>query len=172
MSYNIGIDFGGVLSVHDGGNTEHKNTCINIPDAINSLSYLKSNGHSLSLISFCGKTRAYETFDSLKNGGYDTLFDNQFYVKSTNSKSKICKYSGIHIMIDDRVEILDNVLQNGPNKIITIWFGTDEKSDSHIVAKNWEQVLEIISRQIEVNKETKEDPTIDINKLCYIHTKQ
>ena len=62
MSYNILFDFGGVLSVHDGGNTEHKNTCINMPNAKESIEQMKNNGHNLSIVSFCGRSRANETF--------------------------------------------------------------------------------------------------------------
>ena len=48
---NIGIDFGGVLSIHDLGSKEHINTSINMPNALESLYALKET-HNLFLISF------------------------------------------------------------------------------------------------------------------------
>ena len=64
--FKIGVDFGGVLSIHDSKMTnnsglEHKNTAINMPFAIDNLKKLKKQGHELYIISFCGKTRAKET---------------------------------------------------------------------------------------------------------------
>ena len=174
MSYNIGIDFGGVLSVHDGGNTEHKNTCINMPNAKESLEQMKNNGHNLSIVSFCGRSRANETFASLKENELDTMFHSQYYVKKRDSKSGICLYKGIQIMIDDRTEILDDISANGPDGIITIWFGSKESHPVHKSAKDWTEVLEIIdkikSEKIKINNEIIPVPSININKLCYLHT--
>ena len=67
--FKIGIDFGGVLSsksINQNG-AEHINTCIDMPFAIENLLKLKSHGHKLFLISFCGRTRAVETNKSLQN---------------------------------------------------------------------------------------------------------
>ena len=77
-------------------------------------------------------------------------------------------------MIDDRTEILDDISANGPDGIITIWFGSKESHPVHKSAKDWTEVLEIIdkikSEKIKINNEIIPVPSININKLCYLHT--
>jgi hypothetical protein len=65
-AYRIGIDFGGVLSQHDKthlledrNRQQHRNVQIDMPFAIESLQQLKADGHSLLLISFCGRQRGF-----------------------------------------------------------------------------------------------------------------
>lgn len=147
--FNIGIDFGGVLSIHDSKTTntdgkEHKNTSINMPGGQEALEKLKQDGHNLYLISFCGKQRAIETRQSIKDNNVDHYFNEQYYVKSKIFKNDLCQYLGCHFMIDDNCDILDNVKKNNPD-IVTIWFdGNKQDVTDHKVASNWDEVLTII----------------------------
>jgi hypothetical protein len=154
MEYTIGIDFGGVLSIH----TEHSNSLIDVPGAKESLELL-SKTHKLYIISFCGRQRAFETFNSIKN---EDSISGQFYVKDKKYKKYICDYLGCDIMIDDREEILDDVKLNNP-KIITILFGNEATND-HYSAKDWVNVINIINT---VKIKTQYKKNIDHKKYVY-----
>ena len=158
----IGIDFGGVLSIHDNGDAEHKNTFMNMPNALSSLEQLKNDGHELYLISFCGKNRAIETHQSIKDNNADHFIE-QYYVSDKKNKSQICKKIGCHFMIDDQIPILDNVRMVNPN-IITILFGQNNHP-VHKCAKDWSEALKIICES-EV-KEIKPELSLDVKKLIY-----
>lgn len=145
--FNIGVDFGGVLSIHDSKTTnvsgsEHRNTAINMPLAEDSVKFLKDQGHNLHLISFCGKSRAAETRVSMNDSGLSDLFKGMYFVKSKPSKNELCQHLGCHFMIDDNIEILDNIKAHN-SKIVTILFDGDEHP-VHKCAKDWNSVLKII----------------------------
>jgi hypothetical protein len=165
--FNIGIDFGGVLSIHDDIMTnitgsEHRNTSINMPFAIDSIKYLKEQGNNLYLISFCGKTRALETRASMKNNNELKFFDELYFVKTKPYKNELCSYLGCHFMIDDNVEILDNIKSNN-NKIITILFDKEEHPN-HKCAKDWQEVIKIINGTEYFDIEKSD---VNISKLLY-----
>jgi len=177
MSLRIGVDFGGVLSVHDGANTdgsEHRATLINMPDAIESLRLLKDLGHKLYLNSFCGKARAIETKKSLDENVPD-LFDGIYFVKSKKFKGDVTKYLGCDVMIDDTLDILMNIHQYNtcPNKI---WFKGDpsrnqtetsqpEELDANIIsADNWKEVVAICSN---IKPSAQPDVSVNISSKIY-----
>lgn len=165
MSYVICIDFGGVLSVHDGGSSEHTNTSINMEGAIEGIIEL-SKTHQLNIVSFCGKTRAVVTKASLEDSGLGELFAGQYYVKNKNFKLNICDYLGCHFMIDDRIEILDHIKESN-KEIVTIWFeGTGQSSD-HVVAKDWQEVLSIIEKYDSAKHTVVSNSSADISKFIY-----
>jgi hypothetical protein len=149
MSFNIGIDFGGVLSTHDNkDNAEHINTAIDVPTALENLQKLKNDGHKLHLISFCGKSRAIETLQSLKNSKINDkmscadLFDTIYFVKDRSKKREMCEHLNCHFMIDDRTDILENII-GCQSKTKPILFGS--KSSQYVSANNWEEVINIIN---------------------------
>jgi hypothetical protein len=124
----IGIDFGGVLSIHDGGgrsqSQEHGSTVINIPGGVSALQRLKTEGHSLHLISFCGKRRAEETKATiLASEEARDLFDGLHFVKKASLKGEVCKHIGIDVMIDDRLDVLIPCVQSGTPTVF--WFKGD-----------------------------------------------
>jgi hypothetical protein len=143
-NFNIGIDFGGVLSSHDDGNNEHRNTHMDMPFALDILKQLKQLKHNLYLISFCGKSRANETKESIKMNNASELFNDQFYVKKREYKREVCDNLGCHFMIDDSVENLDHISSTN-KKIVTILFGQSTHS-YHKCASDWNDVLSIISK--------------------------
>jgi hypothetical protein len=164
----IGIDFGGVLSVHDAEGAEHRNTAINIPGGVEALEKLKDAGHDLYLISFCGKSRAVETSNSIESNGCSKFFTEQYYVKKKEYKNDICLKLGCHFMVDDRVEILDHIRKYNPT-IKTILFGdangNNELETDHQKASNWDQVIEIINKTESFETEVVEPK--NLNKLRY-----
>lgn len=137
----ICVDFGGVISKHSGDNAEHDNTELDMENAVSSLQKLHEH-HNLMLLSFCGKAKAIKSKMSIINSGNENLFDEMIFVKNTKYKNELCLHKGAHIMIDDRVDILDNIKDNNPT-IKTILFGAME-SDRHIPAIDWIKVMEII----------------------------
>lgn len=152
----IGIDFGGVLSIHDSKRSsleigDHINTVIDMPNAMEVLTKLKEAGHTLYLISFCGKNRAIETKESLKE--FSDIFEDQFYTKNREYKGFICNYLECDVMIDDRQDVLDSV-----NK--------DSFSTKTILFKdNWLEILDILTNYSP--KKYKGNNINNINKYCY-----
>jgi hypothetical protein len=127
QSLDIGIDFGGVLSVHaadDEKGGEHRRLDVDMPDALESLKKLKEQGHRLHLISFCGSKRAQQTATSLKNQCSD-LFYSLFFVKNKKFKGAVCKMLGCDIMIDDTLDVLEGVVLDNPT-IVPILFTGDK----------------------------------------------
>lgn len=173
--FNIGIDFGGVLSMHDSQQTQydagndHINTSINMPDAMESLEEL-SRENNLYLISYCGLPRAKETFTGMKHSGADIFFKKQFYTVKREYKAQICSYLGCHFMIDDREKVLENIRKHNPN-IITIYFHSDPNVETHNIsphhktAKHWKDVLKIINETNYFNIDR--DERIDVS--MYLH---
>ena len=146
---HIGIDFGGVLSKLDiADENGHRNTQIDMPDSIEILRKLKNEGHKLFLISFCGKSRAVETSQSIKNSEISDIFEKEFYVKKPEYKSIICNLIGCDIMIDDTLEVIDNIKLNCKNTKC-IHFNNDN---------NWKRIYELIS-----HIKTANNPITNIN---------
>jgi hypothetical protein len=149
-TFNIGIDFGGVLGIHDNTfGAEHRNVSINMPLAVESLLKLKSLGHRLYLISFCGRSRAIETQKSLEMTNITDsktcaeVFDEIIFVKDIEYKRYICEYLNCHFMIDDREDIQRHVVQS-ECKTIPILFGAESHPD-FTAAKDWNMAIEIIT---------------------------
>jgi len=141
---------------------------INMPGCIEALRKLKAEGHTLILISFCGKKRAVATrkyfykFD-------EPLFDHYHFVKKRSFKKDVCAKYGVDIMIDDRLDILKTV---APTK--TMWFVNDEffrdpkdteKFIPDISTQSWEFIPSIIS--VTPPAGLKPKPEIDISRLCH-----
>ena len=111
MPLKIGIDVGGVLSIHktDVGDGEHENTGIDMPHAIESVRALAAAGHTLYIVSFCGRRRAMETRDSLVACGLADCFAAMYFVKKVTHKKHVCASLGLDVLIDDRGDILRSV---------------------------------------------------------------
>lgn len=173
MSYVIGIDFGGVLSRHDKQYVksekilEHTSTVIDMPHVVESLQLLHAEGHSLHIISFCGKKRAHESSQSLTDNNISHLFKSQNYVKHKQYKAHLCDYIGCNVMIDDRRDILDNIKTCLPH-IHTIWLNTGNITihNIHHVATNWHDVLRILH----ILSPTYSVPNKTIRISQFIHT--
>ena len=150
--FNIGIDFGGVLSSHDVNiGAEHVNTAIDMPFAMENLMKLKGLGHKLFLISFCGKARAIETLQSLKESmitesmSCADIFDEIFFVKDRKNKKELCEYLNCHFMVDDREDILVHVVDS-LCKTIPILYGSEETTLANAkVASDWNKVTDLIT---------------------------
>lgn len=72
MPVTVAIDFGGVLSIHSRGEEEetgHRSVTINMPGVMDALDQLRQADFTLILNSFCGRSRAQETYNSLVASG-------------------------------------------------------------------------------------------------------
>jgi hypothetical protein len=176
----INIDFGGVLSIHDrdhnGG--EHRNTCINMEDALDALKLLKSKGHLLYLNSFCGKSRAIETQKSIELQCTDKIFEDLYFVKSKQFKGIVTDALEADIMIDDTLDILLTI-RNKHKCPILIWFvGDPSFDDTHNAPKgilkvsSWHEILQIVSEigksKTEIEKNIPNLNKMDLAKFVYI----
>ncbi len=149
--FNIGVDFGGVLSVHDSNfeDAQHRNISIDMPLAVENLLKLRELGHRLFLISFCGRARAIETLNSLKTTTItDTmtcagLFEEIIFVKDIENKRNVCEHLNCHFMVDDREDVQLEVSKSACNTK-SILFGAESHS-SFITAKDWNEVSQIIA---------------------------
>jgi hypothetical protein len=153
QSLDIGIDFGGVLSIHasdDEKGGEHRRLEIDMPEALESLKKLKEQGHRLHLISFCGNKRAQQTAASLKNQ-CDGLFYSLFFVKNKKFKGAVCKMLGCDIMIDDTLEVLESVVLDVPTIVPILFTGdpsfTDPGDGNTPVndVETWKEIVELIN---------------------------
>jgi len=118
----IAIDFGGVLSVHDRGGSEHFKTDLDMPGCIDALKLLSVN-NDLVLVSFCGKSRAFETKQSIEQT-IPGLFKRLIFVKDKKFKGKVCSVIGASFMIDDREEVLDHIV----DPCVPVLFGSSNKN--------------------------------------------
>lgn len=148
MSFNIGIDFKGVLFKPDkdnGGNF------IEIDNSYFVIKYLVEKMNcNLYLISACGKKKSIFRNNCLIQNGYIEFIKKQFYLGTRKFKYLVCNDLSCHFMIDDREDILNKVkLFN--SKIITILFVEDKNKNevivnhNHLIVNNWLEILEIIS---------------------------
>jgi len=169
----IGIDYGGVCSVDREQYEEGADFCgelgINVPDCLSSLRLLKTQGHSLFLVSFCGSKRAQLTrkyFHSLQ----EDLFEEFIFVKKRIYKVDVCQAYGLNAMIDDRLDILLTM----PPPIITIHFN-GHQSDSGIRhfhpsfhVTNWQEIVAIVDSLLMQQVLARNDEAIDkLGNKCY-----
>lgn len=169
----IAVDFGGVLSASSGDYEDGKNEAIvpiNIEDALESLLFLKKEGHELYLVSFCGKKRAEQTRSYLETT-YPDIFTELYFVKSTKFKSAICSYIKADVMIDDRLDILNSINElqthrihfvGDPNRVST-WIDFDFTG---FTAKDWIAVVVIIKALEPLNR-FGTPQKVDLKKMYY-----
>lgn len=140
---NIGIDAGGVLFVNRGEIPSEDTSSTNfMEDAIKIMRDLKQRGHRLFLISFAGKRVGQETKDALKEHAPDCIMENDMYIVNKRTKKGIlCNQLNIDIMIDDRIDVLEKVLEDSP-KTKCILFGGQKTDNPHIIhVDNWVQLI-------------------------------
>jgi hypothetical protein len=165
----IAVDFGGVLSIHDKGNLDgraHKSVSINIPDALDSLKFLKSQGHKLYINSFCGKGRAALTRQALIDNA-SGVFDDVYFVRDKKFKGLVTKYLGCDVMIDDTLEILTRIRDDKTCPEV-IWFAGDPtfSDPRHTLPKfkSWPQIVEYIGT---IKPSAIADDSVDLKNKLY-----
>lgn len=105
----------------------------------------------LFLISFAGRSRSQETQDSI-NKTCPGIFDNLYFVKDKNFKKDVCNFLGCDLMIDDRVDVLDTLVNT---KTLGVLFG------DAFTWSNWEY-LTVLSPISAIP-----NPMIDLSKKVY-----
>jgi hypothetical protein len=163
----VGLDFGGVLSKLNGARgSAHIDTTINMENAIEVLTNLtdsiaQTRPYVFKIISYCGYPRAVQTNTALT--AYPHLFNEIYFVKDRKYKAELCKYLGCGVMVDDRIEILNNVKRLNP-LITTVLFG-GKNSHPHLCVANWTELHELIKNYQGVT--ISPDPTVAINALIH-----
>ena len=170
-SKTTAIDFGGVLSIHQESNSSgHRSTAINMPGSIEALVTMKRFGHKLYINSFCGRSRAIETRDSV-NKKIPDLFDGLYFVKNKSYKGYITKFIGADVMIDDNLEVLEEIQKIDPLCHL-IWFTGDPGFSHHASVPNgivaldsWSKIVDYINSLTIVSRSPDTKVNIE-HKLC------
>ncbi|CAF1330651.1 unnamed protein product [Adineta steineri] len=159
----IGIDFGGVLAIHDktrvSEDDEHQSVEINMPDAMTSLIKLKESGHKLYLISYCGERRARETKRSLsKILPTKDFFDGVYFTQRTSNKVDVCRATGCDIMIEDRLKTLKHIHTIIPTmKLIWSTSTDDSQPPDMIKVESWNDIMKTID-DVLIHEEIRHQP--------------
>lgn len=151
----IGVDFGGVLSDDALYDKESTNPEMSMPGCQEALKTLRSQGHYIVLVSFCGRNRANRNREVIP---LDEFFDEFYFVKRREYKNAICKARGLDILIDDREDILDTL-----ETCRGVLYG--KRTASRLSVENWKDVLELIPKLKPTG--IKPDENIEIRKLIY-----
>jgi hypothetical protein len=138
----IGIDVGGVLihmgALYEDNNQEFK-VDFNMKGCVKALKELSSIGHTLVLVSFCGRNRAKATY-SMISEKYPGLFDEMYFVKNIRYKHDVAVARGLDVMIDDRLDVLQ--LMSTVERWHFISDVADDKRDPNgREYSNWDDVL-------------------------------
>ena len=155
----IAIDVGGVMTKYEGRNApEHP--LINVKGVIETLKKWKSEGHEISIVSFCKKKSA--TYRSLKliDEGCSDFFDWEYYVEDRFYKGDVIQHIKPDIMIDDNEAVLTDIKMKNKrvNTILFQEFNKQQKvSDRrHLLANNWIELSHIVDGMKEIEKEETE----------------
>ncbi len=167
----IGIDYGNVCS-SDAASYENESNDnelgINVPDCLSTLRQLRDDGHSLYLVSFCGKKRAMGTkayFATLE----DNPFTELFFVKAREHKKYICQRFGLDVMIDDRTDILESIKDTQTMQFTQY---VDPRHINHggykpdFRARDWNHAYQLLSNTVQTSNLSM-DPSVNIAKYCY-----
>jgi hypothetical protein len=148
----IGVDMGGVC-VHNASRYENNDDKfdpnLNMEGCVDALRLLSNTGHTIVLVSFCGRLRASNTRDMLLTK-FPNLFDEIYFVKHNKFKHNIAISRGLDIMIDDRLSVLASM-----STVTPIHFIADvppnkrscNKKRVLIEAGNWDAVVNEIANQ-------------------------
>lgn len=127
----IGIDAGGVIFRNDDGETDTSQTENLVPGVIEFIQSLKARGHTVHLVSFCGKSRERETADAIARLGIPLDF--QHYVRDRQLKGRVIRREGIACMIDDRLDVLQCIRKEcGPTVKLVLFTGGGGKAGHNI----------------------------------------
>lgn len=109
----------------DDDDSDHVHTGIDMPGAVEALHQLHQAGHELHLISFCGFLRAVETQKALVRADLIRLFTTINFVRKRAWKGYVCDELGVHVMIDDRKDVLKSVKKDTVGRTHCILFEND-----------------------------------------------
>jgi hypothetical protein len=108
----IGVDMYGVcmhiLEQYENNDVVDHMSDLNMEGCVEALRLLSDAGHTLVLVTFCGRRRANNTRDMLLTK-FPNLFDELYFVKHMKFKHTIAISRGLDIMIDDRLDVLDSM---------------------------------------------------------------
>lgn len=162
----IGVDMGGVCvhkaATYENDAVEFKDS-LNMEGCVDALRLLSDAGHTIVLVSFCGRRRANDTRDMLKRE-YPKLFDEVYFVKSTKFKHAIAESRGLDVMIDDRLDVLKSMPGVTPIHFIAdVPLNLRDKKGSIFEAIDWNAVVTEVGKQRSKRKLV----TGHSEKICY-----
>ncbi len=168
MSLKIGVDYGGVCSMHDAKHEDETfsgEVGINIDGCLTALHQLKAMGHTLVLVSFCGARRARETRKYFATLGDQNPFSDMYFVKKRGYKGDVCKKLGLDMLIDDRLDILQNIKPTW-----TLHFGghpsdAGSKFKPKFYAKDWAAVMALAGNFRALGVQP--DASVDLSSKIY-----
>ena len=127
-------------------------------------------GHSLFLVSYCGRARAQDTNDYLLPLG---LFDGGlFFTPKRSLKADVCRMLGLDVLIDDRVDNLMSIV--APTQTLHFNSGLSRVREREhtrafrptATASTWEEALGAI-RQVIQTCRLEPDLSVDAGRVCH-----
>lgn len=108
----LALDAGGVLFIHSSESKEDTSGTAWMPGCLEALEKL-STVYDLYVISFAGRQRGLETRDIIAKDAKAWLPEDHVYiVNDRKKKGPLCRELGIHLMVDDRLDVLNGVHQS------------------------------------------------------------
>lgn len=146
--------------------TDTDNT-INMPHCLEALQQL-SKDHELYLVSFCGARRANSTRQYLTTT-YPGLFKHLYFVKNSSYKNDICRHVGADVMIDDRLDVLNDI---DPEVCCLHFVGdpnfSDKIDDRYTMMSDWKEVVKCINTLQPKNRKEQPLDAKKMKKVCYM----
>lgn len=143
----LALDAGGVLFTHDSGHKEDTSGTAWISGCRQALEKL-SAFYDLYVISFAGQQRGLETRKAIATDAKAWLPEDHVYiVNDRKEKGALCAGLGIHIMVDDRLDVLNIVHSAAPQcKLYHFDLSGRKKNKPRYVRTvvNWEDLVDCL----------------------------
>jgi hypothetical protein len=160
----IGLDVGGCLFQHDGqenGGREDTSGTQWMPGALEAVAAMaEKDSHTLYVVSFAGKKRGLETvaaFDAHPDFGKWVPPGRVYVVNDRKKKVNVINEHSIEVMVDDRLDILEDVLARSPGIRLCVLYASSRMNEEEVkkavtkytgkrlvVANSWKEVREAI----------------------------
>lgn len=109
---------------------------------------VEEDGHNIVVNSFAGKARGENTKKSIGGNMGWIPIQNIFIVNNRKKKWVICNEQKLHIMVDDRLDVLEAIEENFKiQKLkcpILIWFSNEKTRTRYIQVSSWKQLYSTI----------------------------
>lgn len=133
----VALGFENVLFTQNDKNG-HQSSIINIPGALEALHYLKMRNFEFHIVHYCNAQQATQIINLLEPVKH--LFKSINFVKKNEHKGTVCTYYGCDAIIENDAQVLDSVVEFGPDGICLLLFGDKSKTKTnfcHYNVINW-----------------------------------
>lgn len=150
----IGFDVGGVICPKHNDTNDLDNVTLPNPKVLELMNEHSSQGHELFIISYCGKKRAFETLQWLRDNSIvpDLVPLEKVYFNGDDKRAKvvIAKAIGLDMFYDDSQDIIASLKNNVPDadKKKKKWvnlkgkIGDSEWKPLKTLVPNWETFID------------------------------